>query len=214
MSEKKTSCGLLNAVFGRRGFWPRRSASTTSLASMNTNNNEFVKTANTPNSKRRRGSSDEASFIHVPAEESKPANKVGSNQQSQQRAVYSNQQRGVPMTNQNEGFKVAAPPSRVAEAAAAGNGYVDRGRKVPKEAVGISGELELMIADHQKSKGTNGSLVRASSSNVMLFGNLGNIINMFFRFNYLDFNGFRIPIVLKVSIRFVMSLLLLAVSDF
>ncbi|XP_038880783.1 inactive TPR repeat-containing thioredoxin TTL3 [Benincasa hispida] len=172
MSDKKSSCGLLNAVFGRRGFWPRRSASNSSLASLNSNNNNFVKTANSMNSKRRRGSSDEAAFFHVSAAESKPASKVGPNQQSQQRVLYSNQQRGVPMNNQNEGCKIAAPPSRVA---AAGNEYVDQGRRVPKEAVGISGELELMIADHQKSKGTNGSLVRASSSNVMLFGDLGNL---------------------------------------
>lgn len=52
--------------------------------------------------------------------------------------------------------------------------YVNQGRRVPKEAVGISGELESMIADHQKSKGSS-TLVRASSSNVMLFGNLGNL---------------------------------------
>lgn len=168
MSDKKSSCGLLNAVFGRRGFWPRRTASSASLASANPNN-DFHKTASNPNSKRRRGSSDESTFIQVPVVESKPASKVG-----QQRAVYINhQQRGVPMSNQNEGCKIAAPPSRVT--AAAGNGYVDKGRRVPKEAIGISGELELMIADHQKSKGTNGSLVRASSSNVMLFGNLGNL---------------------------------------
>ncbi|KAI5406022.1 hypothetical protein KIW84_052686, partial [Lathyrus oleraceus] len=48
------------------------------------------------------------------------------------------------------------------------------GRRVQKEAIGISGELESMINDHQKSKGS-GNLVRASSGNVMLFGNLGNI---------------------------------------
>ncbi|KAH0850727.1 hypothetical protein HID58_095287 [Brassica napus] len=47
-------------------------------------------------------------------------------------------------------------------------------RKVPREAIGLSGELESMITDHQKSRGANG-LVRASSSNVMLYGNLGNL---------------------------------------
>lgn len=45
---------------------------------------------------------------------------------------------------------------------------------MPKEAIGISGELESMIMDHQKSKGSH-NLVRASSSNVMLLGNLGNL---------------------------------------
>ncbi|CAH8353705.1 unnamed protein product [Eruca vesicaria subsp. sativa] len=48
-------------------------------------------------------------------------------------------------------------------------------RKVPREAIGLSGELESMIIDNQKSKGITGSMVRASSSNVMLFGNLGNL---------------------------------------
>lgn len=163
MSDKRSSCGLLNAVFGRRGFWPRRSASSASLAmGNNPNNADFVKTGNAINSKRRRGGSDEASFLQVPAE-NKPANKVGPNQQ---RAVYSNQQKGAAMCNRNEECKIAAP-------AMGSHGYVDQGRRVPKEAVGISGELECMIADHQKSKGTNG-LVRASSSNVMLFGDLGN----------------------------------------
>ncbi|KAF3547690.1 hypothetical protein DY000_02000428 [Brassica cretica] len=48
-------------------------------------------------------------------------------------------------------------------------------RKVPREAIGLSGELESMIIDNQKAKGINGSMVRASSGNVMLFGNLGNL---------------------------------------
>lgn len=39
---------------------------------------------------------------------------------------------------------------------------------------GISGELESMIADHQRSNGA-GKFVRASSGNVMLYGNLGNL---------------------------------------
>ncbi|KAG4391412.1 hypothetical protein GLYMA_05G179402v4 [Glycine max] len=51
-------------------------------------------------------------------------------------------------------------------------GYVNSGRRVPKEAIGISGELESMITDRQKG---SSSLVRASSSNVMMFGNLGNL---------------------------------------
>ncbi|MED6158884.1 hypothetical protein PIB30_037170 [Stylosanthes scabra] len=53
-------------------------------------------------------------------------------------------------------------------------GYVNQGRMVPQEAVGISGELERMFMDHHKSNG-NSTLVRASSSNVMLAGHLGNL---------------------------------------
>ena len=49
-------------------------------------------------------------------------------------------------------------------------------RKAPQAGpgFGLSGELESMITDYQKSKGA-GNLVRASSSNLMLFGNLGNL---------------------------------------
>ncbi|KAK6125772.1 hypothetical protein DH2020_040483 [Rehmannia glutinosa] len=49
-----------------------------------------------------------------------------------------------------------------------------QGRKCPQPVPGISGELETMITDYQKSNG-HGNLVRASSSNVMLYGNLGNL---------------------------------------
>lgn len=38
----------------------------------------------------------------------------------------------------------------------------------------ISGELDSVIYDHQRAKGSS-TLVRASSSNVMLFGSLGNL---------------------------------------
>ncbi|XP_022942063.1 inactive TPR repeat-containing thioredoxin TTL3-like [Cucurbita moschata] len=170
--DKKSSCGLLNAVFGRRGFWMRRTASTASLPTIDPIN-DLAKVVSSCSSRRRRGGSDQPLFIHVPEPESKQASKVGPNQQSQQRTMHSNQQRGVPMSKQNAGCKVAPPPPN--KVAATGNGYVEQGRKVPKEAIGISGELELMINDHQKSKGINGSLLRASSSNFMLFGNLGNL---------------------------------------
>lgn len=47
-------------------------------------------------------------------------------------------------------------------------------RKMPLPGLGLSGELDTMIRDHQRSKGA-GNLVRASSSNVMLHSNLGNL---------------------------------------
>ncbi|EHA8587938.1 putative TPR repeat-containing thioredoxin TTL4 [Cocos nucifera] len=42
------------------------------------------------------------------------------------------------------------------------------------QSLGLSGELDSMIHDYQRSKGSS-TLVRASSGNVMLYGNLGNI---------------------------------------
>lgn len=47
-------------------------------------------------------------------------------------------------------------------------------RKVPEGAMGISGELDSMIFDHQRSKAAS-NLIRASSGNVMLYGDLGNL---------------------------------------
>ncbi|XP_057783784.1 inactive TPR repeat-containing thioredoxin TTL3-like [Salvia miltiorrhiza] len=51
-------------------------------------------------------------------------------------------------------------------------------RKAPQAGpgFGLSGELESMITDYQRtSRGGGAGLVRASSSNLMLFGNLGNL---------------------------------------
>ncbi|MBA0779651.1 hypothetical protein Gotri_003879, partial [Gossypium trilobum] len=124
--ERRSGCGILNAVFGKRNFWPRRTTSTGSLHIINNNNNNVIndKTAANSYTKRRRSGSDETD-----------------------RAT----------TTATQGY---------------GNGNL--GRKVPKETISISGELESMIVDHQKSKG-NSNLLRASSSNMMIYGNLGNL---------------------------------------
>ncbi|GFZ18613.1 tetratricopeptide repeat (TPR)-containing protein [Actinidia rufa] len=129
-SERKSGCGLLSAVFGRRNIWPRRSTSTGSQPTSNVAN--VVRTPSTPNSKRRRGGSDEAGFL----DSSEP-------------------------TSQKQADRVIARP----------------GPSHPKGTTGISGELESMISDHQRSKGAS-SLVRASSGNVMLYPNsvMGNVV--------------------------------------
>lgn len=44
----------------------------------------------------------------------------------------------------------------------------------PPRHGGVSSELDGMIYDHQRARGS-GTLVRASSGNVMLYGNLGNL---------------------------------------
>ncbi|XWS41549.1 hypothetical protein CRYUN_Cryun17cG0091400 [Craigia yunnanensis] len=159
-SEKKPGCGILNAVFGKRNFWHRRSTSTGSLSIYN-NNNE-VKTASS-NTKRRRSGSDEASFfnssVNGPEAPPRPFTKTPPNHPKPP-AVHQQNQVRKPL---NEATRIT--PNQ---------GYVNPGRRMPKEAVSISGELESMIVDHRKTKG-NSNLVRASSNNMMLFGNLGNL---------------------------------------
>ncbi|XP_062083207.1 inactive TPR repeat-containing thioredoxin TTL3-like [Humulus lupulus] len=168
--ERKIGCGLINAVFGRKSFWAKKTTTPSSIPSSNDNNNEFAKTTATPDSKRRRGTSDEISFLPSTAQQPhhpKPAAIVNSrhsttnNQRPQQIVAAQNDNRKQETSCQTQNKTSSYP-------------YVNQGRKVPKEAIGISGELESMIIDYQKNKGSS-TLVRASSSNVMLFGNLGNL---------------------------------------
>lgn len=177
--EKKSGCGLLNAVFGRR--WPRRTTSTGSLPMVNGGSDkDLVKVPSTPNSKRRRNSADESQFtddavaVEETQQQQQEAGEGGGGAPAAQKPVTkppTNHPKPPPAYQQplnkkpDEPNKMPPPNPQ---------GYVHQGKRVPKEAVGISGELESMIADHQKAKGAN-KLVRASSSNVMLFGNLGNI---------------------------------------
>ncbi|XWS29514.1 hypothetical protein CRYUN_Cryun24cG0035600 [Craigia yunnanensis] len=160
LPEKKSGCRILNAVFGKRNFCPRRSTSTGSLPIHNNNNN--VKTVSS-NIKRRRSGSDEASFfnysVNGPEAPTKSCTKPPQNHPMPLAVHQQNQVRKPP----NEATRIT--PNQ---------GYVNPGRRVPKEAVSISGELESIIVDHQKTKG-NSNLIRASSSNMMLFGNLGNL---------------------------------------
>ncbi|KAK2990808.1 hypothetical protein RJ640_008948 [Escallonia rubra] len=158
--ERKSGCGLLNAVFGRRNIWPRRATSTGSLPTANVSSS-IPRVPSTPNSKRRRGGSDEAAFLESPS--------VSSEQSQKQvdRII------ARPAPNHHKAPPPAHNPHQPPPAYHQSQGY-GQARKVPQGTSGISGELESMISDHQRSKGAS-TLVRASSSNVMLFGNLGNI---------------------------------------
>ncbi|CAN4075660.1 unnamed protein product [Withania somnifera] len=158
--EKKTGCGLLNAVFGRRNIWIKKSTSTGSLPTQNSNNvNNITRCSSTQNSKKHQKQADRVIPRPNP-NQSKPV--AAANKGNFQGAPVHNQKKnngqGVQVYNYGQGVQ----------------GYNNEGRKVPAASTGLSGELENMIQDHQRSKGAN-TLVRASSSNVMLFGNLGNI---------------------------------------
>ncbi|KAL3818913.1 hypothetical protein ACJIZ3_004818 [Penstemon smallii] len=151
--NRKSGCNLLNVVFGRRSIWPRRSASTGSPQTNNPNN--------TPIPKRQKNGTDEA-FLDPPNTENDPKQvdriieRPGQNY-SKSPPVYQTHQ---PTSTYKQTSQ--APQSQ--------QGY----SQTKKVSLGISGELDSMITDHQRSKGA-GSLVRASSGNVMLYGNLGNL---------------------------------------
>ncbi|PIN26760.1 Thioredoxin [Handroanthus impetiginosus] len=148
--EKKSGCGLFNVVFGRRSLWPRRSTSTGSLRA-EPNANHVTRYPSTPVSKNRKNCSDETTLDSSNPKKDRIIERPGKNY-SKSPPVYKNR------------VKNEAAPVRSQQ----------RSRKSPQPVPGISGELENMINDHQKSKGA-GSLIRASSGNVMLQGNLGNL---------------------------------------
>ncbi|GFZ18607.1 tetratricopeptide repeat (TPR)-like superfamily protein [Actinidia rufa] len=160
-SERKSGCGLLSAVFGRRNIWPRRSTSTGSQPTSNVAN--VVRTPSTPNSKRRRGGSDDAGFLDSSEPTSqKQADRVIARPGPSHPKVPPPHHQSPHQQNQTTIAK-STPPQ---------GGYY--GKRIPQGTTGISGELESMISDHQRSKGAS-SLVRASSGNVMLYGHLGNL---------------------------------------
>ncbi|CAA0412137.1 unnamed protein product [Arabidopsis thaliana] len=170
-AERRSGCGLLSVMFGRRGLWSKKSTAvdngsqkSTSTAATATSNIQFTKSPGTELKKPR----DDQKVSAEPIQNNQNHNqrsvvpsKPSSNQypNNHQLGTYENHQRSSYNNNSN-----SVDPYR------GGGGQ----RKVPREAIGLSGELESMITDHQKAKGTNG-LVRASSSNIMLYGNLGNL---------------------------------------
>ncbi|KAL2528219.1 tetratricopeptide repeat (TPR)-containing protein [Forsythia ovata] len=169
--ERRSGCGLLNAVFGHRSIWPspRRSTSMGSLQTVNVNNGNV--SPSTPNSRRRRSGSDHSSFLGSPdieTEKNSQNNQVDRiiarpAQNHMKSPPMYHQHQTQPVYQHNNGRKT--PPD---------NETTALGRKMPQGTIGLSGELESMITDHQRSKGA-GTFVRASSGNVMLFGNLGNL---------------------------------------
>ncbi|XP_039033690.1 inactive TPR repeat-containing thioredoxin TTL3-like [Hibiscus syriacus] len=146
---KKSGCGIFSAVFGKHGLWPRRSTSTGSLHIIKEDNKSNVNTSNTYTERRRSGS-DEAAFFGPEGRPQKPITKLT----PKVTAVY----------QQNPVRKHVEEPTRTTTTGTQGHGIVNGNinRKVPKESISLSGELEGMIADHQKTRG-------------MIYGNLGNL---------------------------------------
>ncbi|XP_021751826.1 TPR repeat-containing thioredoxin TTL1-like [Chenopodium quinoa] len=185
--QKKSGCGLLGAVFGgTKKFWPRRATSTGSLPSQHGSLNDVDSPKRIPsdshNSKKRRGSFDDldanSSVSSQPSSSRggpKPQQKCPPVRlQQQQQHQQQQQQHHVRRPSSNDTTVVQA--SRSLTPAQNQNRSNDHNTKKmpPKEALGISGELEMMIAEHQKGRGGI-NLVRASSGNVMVQSSLGNL---------------------------------------
>ncbi|KAL5982163.1 hypothetical protein ACLOJK_016232 [Asimina triloba] len=171
--DKKSGCGVMvlyNGVFRRRSFWPRRSPPPPPTGSIPTTNGATVKLSSS-NSKRRRGGSEEAAFVEPlkpPSEQPPPMPMEKPVPRSHNAA------RGAPPQNQSVVRKAPEAVSNPTSSSGSGasSAKVAPSRKVTKDLT-ISGELESYMVDHRATG--NASLVRASSSNMMVFGHLGNI---------------------------------------
>ncbi|KAJ0967089.1 hypothetical protein J5N97_024006 [Dioscorea zingiberensis] len=159
--EKKSSgCGLLvlyYSVFRRpSSSAPRRSSSTSSIP--NTNAHAELSPSN---SKRRRAGSDEATLLR----HAKPPDLPSIPKSSL------NQMLTPPATAYQKPYvkPVPVPVPVPVPMSGPGPGALKR-----MQSNGLTAELDSMIHDHQRTKGSS-TLVRASSGNVMLYGNLGNI---------------------------------------
>ncbi|KAL5727879.1 hypothetical protein ACHQM5_001023 [Ranunculus cassubicifolius] len=167
--ERKSGCVsmIYGGIFRKRSFWPRRSTSTGGLASPNNNAK-----ATSPTTRRKRGGSDESAILgENNVEGNSPVRQA---EKSVNRAPVNHPMvhpKNPPYNDQGR-----KPHNQMGRTSPAPTHQTvgQQHRKVPKEAIGISGELDMLMNDHQRSKGSN-AFVRASSGNVMLYSKLGNL---------------------------------------
>ncbi|KAG9451571.1 hypothetical protein H6P81_011536 [Aristolochia fimbriata] len=170
-TERRNGCGVMelyNGVFRRSKFWRRTQASDVSNGASPGGSSDGGGGGGS-NTKRRRGGGAEegASAVDKP-----PAPKVAEKYIVSRSPAMSNAP--TPTRYQNVGAKPPATTDLVASnslASSAGKGAVAAPRTAPKAVATLSSELDVVMADYR----SNGNLVRVSSSNMMVFGHLGNI---------------------------------------
>ncbi|XP_058096769.1 inactive TPR repeat-containing thioredoxin TTL3-like [Magnolia sinica] len=169
--KKKYGCGVMVLYngFRRRTFWSRRTASSSSIST--TNGNNILKLPPS-NSKRRRGGSIDAAF-NDPAQISEQPPSLPT-----EKPVVKTQPNSKNVPPQYQSIVRKTPDAVSSQSSSSGSGgsakvgMVGPARRGQKDMT-ISGELESMIPDNRAN--VDGVLVRASSSNMMVFGHLGNL---------------------------------------
>ncbi|KAK2389784.1 hypothetical protein P8452_27313 [Trifolium repens] len=161
--ERKSGCGLMTTVFGRHSQRSKKASSTGSSPIQNNGTND---------PKRRRSASKEVVYSDPPSHN--VSNTSTTRFVSKSSCSSNNNNNNNPQRRNSKETTMPHGTSKNSNSSTT-QGYVNQGRRVPKEVVGISGELDSMINDHQKSNSKGSTFVRASSGNVMLYGNLGNL---------------------------------------
>lgn len=148
-SKKPSGCGVTvfyGGMFSRRGFWHHRSASTGSIPQRSPEHR--IAKLPSSNGRSQQPAFNDKSMV-LPANLSQPpATKPAS----------------ISMPRTPNSCKAAASkqpePNKAPTSVHSSNG--------------LAAELDSMINDHRRAKGSS-NLVRVSSGNVMVYGNLGNI---------------------------------------
>ncbi|XP_068641181.1 TPR repeat-containing thioredoxin TTL1-like [Aristolochia californica] len=166
-SEKRNGCGVMelyNGVFRRSKFWRRTQGSDAPRGGS-------PKSSSGSYSKRRRGGgSEEGASMDNP-----PAPKVAEKYIVSRSPLMSNPV--PPSRYQNVRAKPATDLVISNSLSSSGSGVsINNGALAPvrpaqKSATTLPADLDVVMTDYR----SNGSLVRVSSSNMMVFGHLGNI---------------------------------------
>ncbi|KAL2906059.1 TPR repeat-containing thioredoxin TTL1 [Bienertia sinuspersici] len=133
------------------------------------------------NSKKRRGSFDDLDAnANTNTNADTNANVVSSAPSSSRTAPKPQQK--VPPVRQNpqprkssSNDTTVVPVSKTSTSAQKQNQNTNTKKTVPKQSLGISGELEMMIAEQQQKGRGGANLLRVSSGNVMVNSSLGNL---------------------------------------
>ncbi|XP_038975666.1 inactive TPR repeat-containing thioredoxin TTL3-like [Phoenix dactylifera] len=149
-AKKPSGCGVMvfyGDMFRRRGFWHRRSASTSSVPQRSPEHR--IAKLPSSNGRPQQPASDDKAMV-LPANLSQP-----------------------PATKPASSSMPATPSPRKA-AASRRQPESNKASTSVHSSNGLAAELDSMIYDHRRAKGS-GNLVRVSSGNAMVYGNLGNI---------------------------------------
>lgn len=156
--EKKRIGCCITVLFQRRSFWPRKPSTTNSIPPSNGDNGRKLTSLS---SRRRQGGHNEV------LSETHPTTLVEKEKPPPIMISPINTKTNPP---QYQTIGKTAAPLATTSVLTTKTGTGPLGLQ---KNMSISRELELMMPDHRSKD--NSTLVRASSSNMMVFGNLGNI---------------------------------------
>ncbi|KAJ0024954.1 hypothetical protein Pint_08327 [Pistacia integerrima] len=182
--EHELGCGLMGGIFQRRSFWPGKK-SVPSLSSNGTSNNNlklpiFQNSKKPPShdSKIRRSTSADSSLVdsaNVAKPSEKPDKKHCRRPSSEPPRSSTSQQRSHSRRPSDAARSSTSSSSSSGKPKATQVQDSTDKRKLSKDPPCTSTELSTVVVSNYQKSGVNKALARATSSNIMLIGQLGNL---------------------------------------